>query len=64
MLWWIGGASNKAPPPFGNVFENKKAVGDEFFSSLLFTGEIQNSKLKNGDFWGISIVINRKNKEK
>jgi len=29
MVWWIGGPSNKAPPTFGNVFENEKAVGDD-----------------------------------
>jgi hypothetical protein len=29
MVWWIGGPSNKAPPTFGNVFENEKALGDD-----------------------------------
>jgi hypothetical protein len=37
-----------------------------FFSTgeISTKSEIQNSKLKNGDFFGISIFINRKNKEK
>jgi hypothetical protein len=129
MVWWIGGPSNKAPPTFGNVFENQKAVGDDTLANagwlppgvrgscpflakirrvsningqiadpkfvlsrrdlhapgghsylpplkligipaFFFTGEIspkseiQNSKLQNGEFLGISIVINRENKGK